>query len=760
MSDLFANGSINIHGARENNLKNIDLKIPKHKTTVFAGLSGAGKSSLVFDTLAAVSRRELNETFPSFTQQYLPKFGQPDFDKIDNLPVAIVVEQKPIGRNSRSTLATYTGIYSVLRLMFSRVGKPWIGYSEWFSFNLPQGMCPKCQGLGFVDDVDESQLIDENKSLNEGAMTFTGFQPGTWRWNEYGHSGLFDLDKKIKDYSKEEYDLFMHAPRQKLKNPPAEWGKTALYEGLVPRMMRSVIHSASGRHHQAALAKIVTRKTCPVCHGTRLNKKALEGKIEGKNIAEVCSMDLVNVLSFLDSISDPLAKTMVRELRSKVQALVDIGLGYLSLNRGTDTLSGGEAQRIKIAKYLTSSLSDLVYVLDEPSVGLHPHDIQLITRSLNLLKEHGNTIVLVDHNPAIIRSADYVVEIGPKAGKAGGQVTFTGTYPELLQSDTITGKMLREPTTFRKTREPKAWLDVKNVTSHNLHDVSVKIPEGVMTIVSGPAGSGKSTLVNAIKQEISDQDYIDLSQDSVGINIRSTPATYLKILNPLRKLFSDANNVSPQLFSYNGKGACPRCKGKGVTITEMAFMDPVVQVCELCGGKRYSQEALQYKYHGKDIAEVLNMSISDTLAFFKDVPTIYKKVSLLQEVGLGYLNLSQAMTTLSGGEVQRVKLAMELDHTGSIYFLDEPTTGLHLNDTKRLIDLFENLVNKGNTLILIEHNLSLISQADWLVDMGPDAGKYGGQICFEGTPKDSMKQVDSRTGVALKQQIEKYNEIK
>ncbi|WP_125770904.1 ATP-binding cassette domain-containing protein [Companilactobacillus furfuricola] len=754
MTDLFADGAISIRKASENNLKDVSLDIPKHQTTVFAGLSGSGKSSLVFDTMAAVSRRELNETFPSFTQQYLPKYGQPEVGEIDHLPVAIVVEQKPIGRNSRSTLATYTGIYSVLRLMFSRIGQPWVGYSEWFSFNLPQGMCPKCQGLGYVDDVDESQLIDPEKSLNEGAMTFTGFQPGTWRWKEYGNSGLFDLDKKIKDYSDEEYEMFMHAPRQKLKNPPAQWARTAQYEGLVPRMLRSVIHSASGRRHEAALSKIVTRKPCPVCHGTRLNKKALTGKIEGKNIAEVSDMDLVNVLKFLDSISDPKAKTMVRELRSKIQALVDIGLGYLSLGRGTDTLSGGEAQRIKIAKYLTSSLSDLVYVLDEPSVGLHPHDIQLITKSLQKLKEQGNTIVLVDHNPAIISSADYVVEMGPQAGKNGGQVTFTGTYPELLKSDTITGKMLREKITFRRPRKHSAWLSVEHVTSHNLDDVAAKIPQGVMTVVSGPAGSGKSTLVDAFKQQVADQDYIDLSQDSVGINIRSTPATYLNILNPLRKLFSKANGgVSTQLFSYNGKGACPRCKGKGVMITEMAFMDPVVQECELCHGKRYSQEALQYKYHGKDIAEVLNLSINDTLDFFQDVPNIYKKVSLLHQVGLGYLNLSQSMTTLSGGEVQRVKLAMELDHTGSIYFLDEPTTGLHLNDTQRLIDLFESLVDKGNTLILIEHNLKLISQADWLVDMGPDAGKYGGQVCFEGSPEDSLKDPESRTGQTLKDLI-------
>lgn len=742
-----------IHGARENNLKNIDIEIPKHKITVFAGISGAGKSSLVFDTLAAVSRRELNETFPSFTQQYLPKYGQPDVDRIDNLPVAIVVEQKPIGKNSRSTVATYTGIYSVLRLMFSRVGKPWVGYSEWFSFNLPQGMCPACQGLGFIDEINESELIDPEKSLNEGGMTFPGFQPGTWRWAEYGTSGLFDLDKKIKDYSKEEYELFMHAPQQKLKNPPEGWGKTALYEGLATRIMRSVVHSASGKHYQNILSKIVSRQVCPTCHGTRLNPDALKAKIAGKNIAEVCEMDLINVLAFLDEITDPIAGPIIRELKSKVQALVDIGLGYLSLGRGTDTLSGGESQRIKIAKYLTSSLSDLVYVLDEPSVGLHSHDIQLVMNSLQKLKDNSNTIVLVDHNPTIIRFADYIIEIGPNAGEAGGLVTFKGNYQELLASDTATGKMLREPLKFRKPRIAKSWFNVEHVNAHNLKDVSVKIPQKVMTVISGAAGSGKSTLVNSIKERIPEKDFVDLSQQSVGINIRSTPATYLNILTPIRRLFGKANNVSAQYFSYNGKGACPHCKGKGVIITEMAFMDPVIQVCELCEGKRYSQEVLQYKYQDKNIAEVLGMSLAASLEFFKDIPEVYSKLALLVRVGLGYLSLSQSMTTLSGGEIQRVKLALELDHTGSIYFLDEPTTGLHLSDTKRLIELFEELVDKGNTLIVIEHNLSLISQADWLVDMGPDAGKYGGQICFEGIPEDSMKNSESRTGIALKAQL-------
>lgn len=755
MDNIFNKGFIEIDDATENNLKHVTLKIPKYKTTVFAGLSGSGKSSLVFDTLAATSRRELNQTFPSFTQQYLPKYGQAKVGDIKHLPVAIVVEQKPIGKNDRSTLATYTGIYSLLRLMYSRIGNPWIGYSENYSFNLPQGMCPRCQGLGYIDVIDENKIIDKNKSLNEGAITFVSFGPGTWRWDEYAMTGLFNLDKPIKDYSKKEYDMFMYAPQQKLVDPPDTWPKTAKYEGLIPRIMRSIVHSAEGRRHKAAIAEVVHRQTCPLCHGSRLKPEALTVKIKGVNIAELGEMDLVSVLSFLKTIKEPIAQGIISDLSSRVKALIDIGLGYLSLNRGTGTLSGGEAQRIKIAKYLNSSLSDLVYILDEPSVGLHPHDIKQIVASLNALKKQGNTVILVDHNPSIIKMADYVVEIGPEAGKNGGQVTFTGSYSELLKSNTITGQMMRQKLKFRNpVRKASSWIKLEHLNNHNLKDVSVKIPTKVMTIVTGPAGSGKSTLVSAIKEKVNDQDYIDLTQDGVGINIRSTPATYLNILNTIRRLFGKTNNVSTQLFSYNGKGACPNCKGKGVVITEMVFMDPVVQTCEVCHGKRYNPEVLQYKYHDKDIAEVLDMPLSEIAVFFKDVPEILNKVSTLLKVGLGYLTLNQSMTTLSGGELQRVKLALELDHSGSIYFLDEPTTGLHLKNTEHLIKLFEDLVNKGNTLILIEHNLQMISKADWLIDMGPNAGKYGGEVCFTGTPEDSMKCKDSRTGVALKEYID------
>ncbi|GED93533.1 daunorubicin resistance protein DrrC [Lentilactobacillus buchneri subsp. silagei] len=747
---MFEHGAIEVHDAYQNNLKHVDLKIPKYAITVFAGLSGSGKSSLVFDTIAAASRRELNETFPSFTQQYLPKYGQPHVKSIEHLPVAIVIEQKRIGKNDRSTLSTYTGIYSLLRLLFSRAGQPFVGYSDTFSFNLPQGMCQKCQGLGYVDDIDANALIDPEKSLNQGAITFVSFGPNTWRWRRYTDSGLFDNDKPLKDYTKKEMDTLLYAPQQTLKDAPAAWHRTALYEGLIPRIRRSIIGKKEAQHHKEALAKIVTRRPCPECHGTRLRPEVLTCKINGKNIADVLAMDLVHALKFLHEIKVPLVTDVIREVATKIQSLIDIGLGYLTLDRSTETLSGGETQRIKIAKFLTSSLVDMVYILDEPSVGLHPHDIQLIKNALINLKNKGNTIMVVEHNPELMPIADYVVEIGPKAGRGGGQVTFTGTYDQLLNGHTMTGEYLKQPLTYRKPRPFKSTIPLQNVTTHNLKDVSVDIPLGVETVISGVAGSGKSSLVDALRPKLHEP-YIDLAQGAIGTNIRSTPVTYLDILDDIRKIFAKVSGASTSLFSYNGKGACPRCKGKGVTITNMAFMDPVVQKCEMCDGKRYNNEALSYLYQGKNISEVLNMPIESAIDFFKDTTKIYDKLINMQKVGLDYLTLGQPLTTLSGGELQRLKLAVQLNQTGTIYLLDEPTAGLHMKDVAKLIKLFDELVAAGNTLIIVEHNLEVISKADWLIDVGPDAGIYGGRILFSGLPKDSQQESQSRTGQALKQ---------
>ncbi|ERL65878.1 UvrA [Schleiferilactobacillus shenzhenensis LY-73] len=731
-------------------MQHIDVRLPKHAITVFAGLSGSGKSSLVFDTIAAESRRELNETFPSFTQQYLPKFGQPRVGAINQLPVAIVIEQKRVGKNARSTLATYTGIYSLLRLLFSRIGKPFIGYSDTFSFNLPQGMCPTCQGLGYVDDINVHKLIDPTKSLNQGAITFVSFGPDTWRWRRYVNSGLFDNDKPLKDYTKSEMDTLLYAPQHQLKNAPPQWPRTALYEGVVPRIKRSIIGKKEAQHHQAALAEIVTRQPCPTCHGTRLRPAVLTNHINGLNIADVLAMDLVHVQQFLSGITVPLAKDVVRELQGKIGSLIDIGLGYLMLDRGTSSLSGGETQRIKIAKFLTSALVDMVYILDEPSVGLHPHDIELIKKALRRLKDKGNTILIVEHNPELIALADYVVEIGPGAGTAGGRVTFTGTYPQLLAGNTLTGRLLQEKLTFRDpVRKAAATVPLRHVTIHNLKNVDVDVPLGVETVISGVAGSGKSSLMAALRDHLQDG-YIDLAQGEIGANIRSTPATYLDILDPIRKVFATANHVSTTWFSYNGRGACPLCKGKGVTITNMAFMDPVVQVCEQCHGQRYNDQALSYLYHGKTIADVLTMPITAAADFFADVPAIAAPLQHMARVGLDYLTLGQPLTTLSGGEKQRLNLAVQLNKTGTVYLLDEPTAGLHLQDVKKLLTLFDDLVAAGNSLIIVEHNLQVICQADWLIDMGPDAGIYGGQVLYSGTPEAAMHVAASRTGQALK----------
>ena len=737
--------SIRVIGATENNLKNVSLEIPKGKITVFTGVSGSGKSSLCLDTLAAESRRELNETFPSFIQQYLPKYGRPKVERIENMPVTIVIDQKKPSSNSRSTVGTYTDIQALLRLLFSRVGKPFVGYSDSFSFNHPAGSCPRCAGLGEIRELDIHKLVDFDKSLNdEDTIHYIAFGKGGWRWIRYAHSGLFDLDKKIKDYSPEELDLFLNSPQIKLKNPPSNWPKTAKYEGLIPRMYRSIINSEEGLLHAAVLNPMLTMGTCPDCNGTRLNEKIRSCRINGKNIAEVGDMPISDVQEFIAAIDDPLAVDIKRELAKRLQALCDIGLGYLSLSRGTGTLSGGEAQRIKIAKYINSALTDMVYVLDEPSVGLHPQDIIRLKKSLYHLRDHGNTILIVEHHREIIAMADHIVDMGPEAGSRGGEIMFEGSYADLLKSDTITGRMLRSHSEMKsQVRRPAGTFRVENATLHNLKNLTVDVPFGVMTVVAGVAGSGKSSLMEVFQQQC-DRETIFIGQKNIGINLRSTPATYLDIADTIRKLFAKANNANMQLFSFNSKGACPACGGKGVIVSDMAFMESIETVCDVCHGTRYNPEALAAKYRGLNIAEVMDLSVEEAAVFFEGQP-FQPQLTALQKVGLGYLHLNQAMTTLSGGELQRVKLANFLHRKGEIFILDEPTDGLHLDDVRKLLTLFNEMTDAGNTLILIEHSIDVMKQADYIIELGPGGGESGGRLLFTGTPAEMMTATDSVT---------------
>ena len=729
---------IEITNAYENNLKNISVRIPKKAVTVFTGVSGSGKSSLCLDTIAAESRRELNETFPSFVQQFLPKYGRPEVERIANLPVTIVIDQKKPAANTRSTVGTYTDIYSILRLLFSRVGRPFIGYSDTFSFNHPAGKCPRCDGLGEVTELDIHKLVDFDKSLNdEDTIHFPTFGRGLWRWKRYAYSGLFDLDKKIKDYSPEELELFLHSPQIRLKNPPSNWPKSAKFEGIFPRMYRSIINTKEGARFKHILDNMVTTFTCPDCGGSRVNERVRSCLINGKNIADVTAMPVPEALEFVNSITDPMAADIKRELGRRLGALVQIGLGYLSLSRGTGTLSGGEAQRIKIAKYINSALTDMAYVLDEPSVGLHAKDIDLLKKSLRALRDHGNTVLIVEHHREVVKLADHVVDMGPGAGSHGGEVVFEGSYDELLKSDTITGRMLRMKSPFKTAlREPKGWFRVGPTSLHNLKDVSVDLPLGVMTVIAGVAGSGKSSLMESFQNQIKEE-VIFIGQKNIGINLRSTPATYLGVADDIRAIFAAENKVSSAWFSFNSKGACPACGGSGVIVSGMAFMDSIETVCDLCGGKRYSKEALAYTYKGKNIAEVMDMTVDEAAEFFAGRP-LCEKLTSLRRTGLGYLHLNQSMTTLSGGELQRVKLASHLNERGSIFILDEPTDGLHLDDIKTLMKLFNELTDAGNTLFLVEHSVDVMKEADYIVELGPGGGNSGGEIIFAGLPRDML----------------------
>ncbi len=743
-----------IRGARENNLKDISLEIPKHQITVFTGVSGSGKSSLVLDTIAAKSRRELNDTFPSFVQQYLPKYGRPHVDAIENLPIAIVIDQKKPAQNSRSTVATYTDIAALLRLLFSRVGQPFVGYAESFSFNHPEGSCPRCSGLGEIRELDIHKLIDFNKSLNdEDTIHYIAFGKGGWRWIRYAHSGLFDLDKKIKDYSPEELDLFLNSPQIKLKNPPANWPKTAKYEGIIPRMYRSIINSEEGLLHAAVLNPMLNMGPCPDCGGTRLSQRVLSCKIDGKNIADVSAMSITHLNRWIKSLTSPLAVDLKAAISARLTALEEIGLGYLSLDRGVGTLSGGEAQRCKIAKYINSSLSDVLYILDEPSTGLHDHDIEKMKHSVRRLRDAGNTVLLVEHHKEMIAIADHIVDMGPGPGSQGGNIVFQGNYEQLLHSGTSTGIMMGKKGEFKASpRKAAEHFRLEHATLHNLKDISIDLPLGVLTAVAGVAGSGKSSLMECFRRNYP-QDIIYISQKNIGASLRSTPATYMDVAPDIRKMFARQHKMKEQYFTFNGKGACPVCGGKGVVIAEMAFMDNIETTCEACGGLRYSPEALQYLVNGMNIAQVMDLSVRRAGEFFKGT-SIEEKLRPLMAVGLHYLHLNQALSTLSGGELQRLKIASYLkSYTSPVeqggqrgtFVIDEPTDGLHLKDVHHLIALFEDMVDKGNTVYVVEHNTDVIKAADWVIELGPGAGDRGGNIVFAGHPHDMLHCPDSLT---------------
>ncbi|MBO0524233.1 excinuclease ABC subunit UvrA [Clostridium botulinum] len=746
--------SINVVGVREKNLKNIDIEIPKKKITVFTGVSGSGKSSLVFDTIAAESQRQLNETYSSFIRHRLPHYGQPDVDSIKNLSVAIIINQKRIGGNSRSTVGTITDIAPLLRLLFSRIGKPFVGYSDSLSFNNPTGMCMHCDGLGKVDSINIDKLLDKNKSLNEGAILFPTFKPGGWRLKRYIHSGLFDNDKKIKDYNEKELDLLLNKTDIKIETDDPEWPKTSLYEGLIPRIERSFLKKEDGERdkYKKEINKIVTKEICPVCRGARLNEKILSCKINRKNIADCTKMPINDLIIFMKEIKEQFIQTVLKALISRLEHLEYIGLGYLSLDRETSSLSGGESQRIKMVKQLGSSLTGLTYIFDEPSIGLHPHDIDRINKLLKMLRDKGNTVLIVEHDPDIIKIADYIIDMGPKAGTEGGNIVYKGTPEGLLKSNTLTGKALQyKPHIKLHTRKAKEWLSIKNANLHNLKNINIDIPKGVMTVVTGVAGSGKSTLINGLLPKIYPET-IFIDQGAIHASIRSNIATYTGIFDFIRNLFAKENNVKSSLFSFNSEGACPECKGLGVTYTDLAFMDTVISTCEVCEGNRFTDKVLDFKFRGKNISQVLKMTVAEAIDFFKE-DEIYIVLKKLADVGIDYITLGQPLNTLSGGELQRLKLAAQLDSKGNIYVLDEPTTGLHISDIKKLVAIMNRLVNQGSTLIVIEHNLDVMTQADWIIDLGPEAGENGGRIMFEGEPKDIINNENSITGKYLKRYI-------
>jgi excinuclease UvrABC ATPase subunit len=772
---------IRVHGARVNNLKDVSVEIPKRRLTVFTGVSGSGKSSLVFGTIAAESQRLINETYSAFVQGFMPRMDRPAVDVLDGLTTAIIVDQERLGANPRSTVGTVTDANAMLRILFSRLGEPHIGSPQAFSFNVASisgagavqferggrtikerrdfkvvgGQCPRCEGTGRISDFDLTQLYDDSKSLNEGALLIPNYTGDSWYGTIFRKSGFHDPDKPIRKYTKRELNDLLYKEQTRIKVE----GVNVWYEGLIPRIQKSMLskdREAMQPHIRAFVDRAITFATCPECGGTRLTEAARSSKIKGISIADACAMEIRDLAGWVRGLAEPSAAPLLEALAETLDSFVDIGLGYLSLERPSGTLSGGEAQRVKMIRHLGSALTDVTYVFDEPTIGLHPHDIQRMNELLLQLRDKGNTVLVVEHKPEAIAIADHVVDLGPGAGAAGGEVVFEGTLDGLRASDTITGRHLDDRASLKPSvRTPSGALEVRGAGTHNLRGVDVDIPLGVLVVVTGVAGSGKSSLIHG---SVSGRDgVVAIDQGAIRGSRRSNPATYTGLLDPIRKAFAKANGVKPALFSANSEGACPACNGAGVIYTELGFMDTVSTTCEECEGNRFQASVLEYKLGGRDITEVLGMSVTEAEAFFGTgearTPAAHAVLTRLVDVGLGYLTLGQPLTTLSGGERQRLKLATHMGEKGGVYVLDEPTSGLHLADVEQLLGLLDRLVDSGKSVIVIEHHQAVMAHADWIIDLGPGAGHDGGRVVFEGTPADLVAARSTLTGEHLAEYV-------
>ncbi|MFI7598020.1 ATP-binding cassette domain-containing protein [Actinoplanes sp. NPDC049681] len=772
---------IRVHGARENNLKDVSVELPKRRLTVFTGVSGSGKSSLVFGTIAAESQRLINETYSAFVQGFMPTLARPDVDVLEGLTTAIIVDQERMGANPRSTVGTATDANAMLRILYSRLGKPHIGSPQAFSFNVASisgagavtteragrtvkerrefsitgGMCARCEGMGRVSDFDLSQLYDDSKSLNDGALTIPGYSMDGWYGRIFSGSGFFDMDKPISKFTKRQLDDLLYKAPTKIKVE----GINLTYEGLIPKIQKTMLAKdveAMQPHVRAFVERVITFAVCPECGGTRLTEAARSSKIKGISIADACAMQISDLAAWVRKLKEPSVAPLLEKLQHTLDSFVEIGLGYLSLERPSGTLSGGEAQRTKMIRHLGSSLTDVTYVFDEPTIGLHPHDIERMNGLLLQLRDKGNTVLVVEHKPEAIAIADHVVDLGPGAGTKGGEVVFEGTVEGLRNGGTLTGRHLDDRACLKPSvRTPSGKLEVRGAATHNLRDVDVDIPLGVLVVVTGVAGSGKSSLIHG---SVSGRDgVVSVDQAAIKGSRRSNPATYTGLLEPIRKAFAKANGVKPALFSANSEGACPACNGAGVIYTDLAMMAGVATVCEECEGKRFQASVLEYRFGGRDISEVLAMSVTEAEEFFgagdARTPAAHAILRRLADVGLGYISLGQPLTTLSGGERQRLKLATNMAGTGGVYVLDEPTTGLHLADVEQLLGLLDRLVDAGKSVIVIEHHQAVMAHADWIIDLGPGAGHDGGRVVFEGTPADLVAARATLTGEHLAEYV-------